>query len=162
MDLTDKSATVNPASGSAKTIAARGIPASGSLGGNTPVVYGGFTLLGPMDDLWIYEQGPEAWLSPKIPTSPPTSIYNAGAKIGDWLFVYGGFGNGLLGDLWRLSLKTGAWDHIVPNSKSPNPPALAEHSVNEWNSTLVLYGGFGDGVNHDVSSSLHYLVLTII
>jgi hypothetical protein len=122
------------------------------------VLFGGWSPdSGNLNDVWALSlAGTPAWTQ-LTPTGPSPGVrYSHSAiydPVSDRMVVFGGYGSGLLNDVWALSLSdTPAWTRLTPTGTPPI--ARCEHSAiyDPVRDCMVVFGGRGPGCLDDVWS----------
>lgn len=149
-------------------------------------VFGGDSLSGIINDLWKYEPTSNRWTQihsfdtvtggssvgdPVNGTRPP-GRRNAATWTdhnGD-LWLFGGFGGGLLNDLWKFTIENNRWEAIFQSDDWTDVPGIYDEGffaypgsrdkASAWldhEGNLMLFGGSGYGANMWQTNSLNDL-----
>ncbi|KAK9804932.1 hypothetical protein WJX73_000485 [Symbiochloris irregularis] len=110
------------------------------------VVIGGCGAEGPMNDVWALDLAelPPSWKQVNT-TGPRASLRQSAAFClsGDTLYVHGGCGNFILGDLFALDLATLQWRELGLMGS----PKLQGHTLTVHGDHLWICGGLDEGGN---------------
>jgi hypothetical protein len=119
------------------------------------IVFGGFTGLVHLNDVWSLSlSGTPAW-SPLTPTGTPPAIRLAPSAVYDpvqaRMVVFGGRNNsGQFNDTWSLSLTgTPAWNLRVPSGTPPTARYSAAAAYDAVHGRMVVFGGAGATIQQD-------------
>lgn len=96
-----------------------------------------------LGDTWVFDPWRVDWTLLNPQNRPPGRHTHAMAQGGDGnVYMYGGFGEGLLGrlsDTWVFTLQEGDWRRLSPRR---NPPDRVDHTmVTGGDGRLYLFGG---------------------
>ena len=79
----------------------------------------------------------------------PSLARHAGGVLGNYLYVFGGRGEALvgLGDLWQFDFRDKCWTLLNQFVKVPegSMPELDSHTMDLYGSTFYIFGGFQSG-----------------
>ncbi|CAE7028194.1 Lztr1, partial [Symbiodinium sp. CCMP2456] len=108
-------------------------------------VHGGWTGSRRLSDLWSYNHQAHGWqeLAPVAPSGvPPARSHHVAVwdGTGQALWMHGGYGDSLLGDLWTLAASSLSWTEVVSDG---GPTARSGHAAvwDDANRRLWLHGG---------------------
>lgn len=122
----------------------------GTPGLERMIVFGGITVAGPVNDLWVLDlsvPGSETWTEWVASGSPSARSQNV--MVLDRtspiprILIHGGYGAaGRLGDVWQLTLSPLTWSQLVP-AAGPAPQARYGHggSYDVAGNRLILFHG---------------------
>lgn len=119
------------------------------------VMYGGEApSLIPLPDLWVYSPVSRKWLPIRTTRGPLYAPSGHTAVVHNFdMYVYGGvpsLEDG--GVMWKLGLRTGMWQKIIPSPGMKVPEQLVNHKAVIVDSLIYIYGGHKP--SGDVSNEL--------
>ena len=112
----------------------------GAASGGRFFLFGGQSNADPyLGDLWVFDLAAREWNQLGGPAPSQRNTYAATVAGGRW-WIHGGAGpTRLLGDLWRLDMKTGRFRAVKVSGR--NPAARSGHAAAPVSGGLLIFGG---------------------
>ena len=119
--------------------------------GRQLLVFGGQSLDGPLNDVWIFDFETLQWMSPKISGEPPQPrSYHTASLIGDKILIFGGKRRQKwYNDLIMLDIPERSWNTITLKAQTDGQTlsGRAYHTASLLNDNFIcLFGGFSGAV----------------
>ena len=115
--------------------------------GNKMYMFGGYNKdHGRFNDLWSFDLVTASWsrlIAHDISSSPPARNAHSAVLRGNIMYVFGGYLNGKLNDLWAIDLSATplSWSSITANGASGSPSKRDEPAAVLFGDKMYVFGG---------------------
>ncbi|OMJ77866.1 hypothetical protein SteCoe_22467 [Stentor coeruleus] len=108
------------------------------------IIFGGYSIGERTNNVYLLNLNTEKWKQAKISNGPEPRSNHSAIIYRDHMYIFGGTSDEgeKLNDLWRLDLRTYAWENVVGIGNVPS--GRSGHSAIVFMGHMILFGGMKD------------------